>query len=250
MSLATNVSELATRVGTELKTHKTLINGNSTDGLAALSTTAKQNLVAAINEVAASLATAAGIDDNTTSGSTTWSSQKTAGEITSASTADRDRANHTGTMSADDLVDGTTNYVFTTADDAKLAGIADGATANASDVDLRDRSTHTGTQLAESISDLDTKLAELKDDILGGAGAAYDTLGELQTLITDNAGLIDQLEAIAANKVSFEAQTLTGTQQTQARANIGAADAADLTALATGVGNVDQNFVVTLEAAL
>lgn len=40
------------------------------------------------------------------------------------------------------------------ADKSKLDGVAAGATANATDAQLRDRSTHTGTQLASSISDL------------------------------------------------------------------------------------------------
>src|SRR6185295_16371123 len=44
----------------------------------------------------------------------------------------RDRATHTGTQSADTVVDGTTNHVFTAADDTKLAGIATSATANSS----------------------------------------------------------------------------------------------------------------------
>jgi hypothetical protein len=38
----------------------------------------------------------------------------------------------------------------------KLAGIATGATANATDAQLRDRATHTGTQLAATISDFTT----------------------------------------------------------------------------------------------
>ena len=40
-----------------------------------------------------------------------------------------------------------------------LLNVADGATANASDADLRDRATHTGTQLASTVSDLATAVA-------------------------------------------------------------------------------------------
>lgn len=54
MSLVTNVSDLATRISTEVKALRTLINGNQTD-LSALTTTAKTNLVAAINEVDAAV---------------------------------------------------------------------------------------------------------------------------------------------------------------------------------------------------
>lgn len=50
MSLATQITDLATRVATEAKALRTLINGNAAD-LSALTTTAKTNLVAAINEL-------------------------------------------------------------------------------------------------------------------------------------------------------------------------------------------------------
>lgn len=88
MSLSTNVSSLATRIATELKAHKVLINGNATD-LSGLNTTAKANLVAAINEVVASIASGGGaaIDDTGTSTSSVWSSSKTNTSISSAVTA-------------------------------------------------------------------------------------------------------------------------------------------------------------------
>ena len=54
MSLATRISDLATAIGTALKAQKTLINGNVAD-LNALTTTAKANLVAAINELDADI---------------------------------------------------------------------------------------------------------------------------------------------------------------------------------------------------
>lgn len=56
MSLSVKLTGLVTRVSTELKAIRTLINGNATD-LTSLNTTAKANLVAAINEVFASIAT-------------------------------------------------------------------------------------------------------------------------------------------------------------------------------------------------
>lgn len=77
MSLATNVANLATRIATEMKALRTLINGNATD-LTALSTTAKTNLVAAINEVNAKpTGSTTTIDDATTSDTKVWSSTKT-----------------------------------------------------------------------------------------------------------------------------------------------------------------------------
>lgn len=80
MSLSTNVSDLATRVATEAKSLRTLINGNAAD-LAALNTTAKTNLVAAINEIEAAVSAASGINDATTTTTTTWSSSKIDTEI-------------------------------------------------------------------------------------------------------------------------------------------------------------------------
>ena len=47
---------------------------------------------------------------------------------------------------------------YTTAEKNKLAGIAPGATANATDAQLRDRSTHTGTQAITTISGLQAAL--------------------------------------------------------------------------------------------
>jgi hypothetical protein len=83
MPLRTDVENLALRVATEAKSLRTLLNGNMLDN-SSLITTAKSNLVAAINEVASSAGSAAGIDDATTSTSSTWSSQKTLDEITDA----------------------------------------------------------------------------------------------------------------------------------------------------------------------
>lgn len=75
---------------------------------------------------------------------------------TAAIEAAKNRANHTGTQTADTITDGTTNKVYTAAEKIKLAGIATGATANSTDAQLRDRSTHTGTQTASTISDFAT----------------------------------------------------------------------------------------------
>lgn len=62
-------------------------------------------------------------------------------------------------LTPDSFTDGTTNHVFTAADDTKLGGIATGATANATDAQLRDRATHTGTQSADTLTDGTTNKA-------------------------------------------------------------------------------------------
>ena len=62
------------------------------------------------------------------------------------------------TLTPDSFTDGATNHVFTAADDTKLGGIATGATANATDAQLRDRATHTGSQAISTVTSLQTTL--------------------------------------------------------------------------------------------
>lgn len=49
-----------------------------------------------------------------------------------------------------------------------------------------------------------TAANKVKDDLLNGAGAAYDTLKELGDLIDDNVDAIEALEAVAAGKADAE----------------------------------------------
>ena len=87
MSLATNISDLATRIATEFKTVRTLISGSGTGDVSGLSTTAT-DLVAAINEVKTTADAAAGggaaVNDAVTKATDAWSSQKINDEITAA----------------------------------------------------------------------------------------------------------------------------------------------------------------------
>lgn len=145
MSLAGNVNNLALRVASEAKALRTMINGNTGD-LTGLQTTAKTNLVAAINELKSAIASASGINDTTTGTGSSWSSTKTAAEI-----------------------------------DARLAAVID------------------------------------------AAPGALDTLNELAAALGDDPAFATTVNAALGNRVRFDAvQTLTGPQQVQARANIGA----------------------------
>lgn len=83
MSLQTRLTDLATRIATECKALRTLINGNAAN-LSALNTTAKSSLVAALNEVQAAAAMAAAINDAATGTGSVWSSSKTSQEISAA----------------------------------------------------------------------------------------------------------------------------------------------------------------------
>lgn len=66
--------------------------------------------------------------------------------------------------------------VYSTAEKNKLAGIAAGATANATDAELRDRATHTGEQPIASITGLQAAL-DAKAAAAGWAGLTFDAGG-------------------------------------------------------------------------
>lgn len=94
-TLQVRVQDLAIRMATECKSLRSLLNGNGAD-LSSLTTTAKGNLVLAINELKATI-TAAGsvtINDAGTSTSTVWSSTQVNQAI---STAVRNLVNGAGT---------------------------------------------------------------------------------------------------------------------------------------------------------
>lgn len=107
-----------------------------------------------------------------------------ASAISAASSADRERPNHTGTQSADTLTDGTTNKAFTASERTKLAGVAPGATANSPDATLLARANHTGTQALATISDAGTAAA-LNAPASGNAAAGEVVKGS-DTRLTDS----------------------------------------------------------------
>lgn len=86
-------------------------------------------------------------------------------------------------------------------------------------------------------------VAGVKNEILGGASAAYDTLLELQNAIQSGDSATSSLLAAVNRRVSVDAQTWTAAEQAQAIANIGAISAAD-------VGNIAFDFVAAFEGAL
>lgn len=70
---------------------------------------------------------------------------------------------------------------------------------------------------------IDDKIATLRNDLLGGAGAAFDTFKELQDLFLENKDLIEELKVIAGKHLRFDiAQSLTEAEKSLARSNIGA----------------------------
>ena len=85
-TLATRITDLATRLATECKSIRTLLNGNAAD-LSSLTTTQKTSLVAAINELKTAIDNSGPsitISDSTSSTTEVWSSSKVSSAIAQA----------------------------------------------------------------------------------------------------------------------------------------------------------------------
>ncbi|MFZ7337934.1 hypothetical protein ACLS0R_16990 [Comamonas jiangduensis] len=86
------------------------------------------------------------------------------------------------------------------------------------------------------------KLA-VKDELLGGAGAALDTLAELAAALGDNPNFATTIATELGNRVRYDAaQTLTAAQKTQACTNIGAVELA-------AIGNPERDLAAVYAAA-
>ena len=107
------------------------------------------------------------------------------------------------------------------------------------------------TWSADKIFDsIEAAKTAVKNDLVNGAGAALDTLNELAAALGNDPSFASTIATEIANRVRYDAaQTLTAPQQTQARANIGAASAADVSGLLTGLGTYDRDYAADYTAA-
>ena len=178
MSLELKIAALITAVGGDVKALTTKI-GDTTS----LTTTAKANLVAAINEVQAAVATLQ----------------------------------------------------------------ADGTTIN----DTAGNGDTTVTWSADKIHDeIVARVQAAKNDLLGGAGAALDTLKELADALNNDATYATNIAAMLTKRLAVDAvQTFTNTEKIQGRQNIGAAADTELQQLKTDLGNVDADLVALYNTA-
>lgn len=81
-------------------------------------------------------------------------------------------------------------------------------------------------ELAETIEE---RISSLKDELLNGAGTAYDSFKELQDLIENNKEALDALRELAAGHVKYDgSQSLTASQKKQARTNIDAVSPSEM----------------------
>ncbi len=93
---------------------------------------------------------------------------------------------------------------FTTAQETKLAGVATGATANATDANLRDRASHTGAQAIATVTGLQTALDGKA--ALAHGHAIGDTTGLQAALDAKQAALVS-----ATNIKTVNGSSLLGT---------------------------------------
>ena len=108
----------------------------------------------------------------------------------------------------------------------------------------------TGIGSTWSSQKIQTQISAAVNALINGAPGTLDTLKELGDAITNNQGAIEALQSIANGHVKFnEAQTLTGEQQTQARSNIGAAAATEVTALQGTVSTLQTTVQTTEQTA-
>ena len=278
MALSVQIGSFVTRVGTEIKTIKSHLGD-----IAQLTTTATSSLVAAVNELKAAVAKNTGdiatINGTlTTHGSAIEALQSSVGTNTGAITALEGRiTTNEGNISAHGgrltTVEGKVTTLEGEMDAVEEALEAlEGIVASQTNIDDANVSAATTYSSSKIVSEITAAKQAVKDDLLGGAGTAYDTLKELADLIGSNASAIEALEALAAGHVKFDgAQTLTDEQKAQARANIAAASAADHTALdgrvtavegvaaqnkadiaalTAAVGDTTTDYVAMFEAAL
>lgn len=106
----------------------------------------------------------------------------------------------------------------------------------------------TGTSTTWSSQKVTDEVAAAVASILGGAGAAYDTLQEIKALLDSSDAADDSalaaLTTAVGNRLRFDAtQTLTSGERAQANANLGSVSVAEF-------GSRTTNYVALIETAL
>lgn len=260
------LNDLITAIGTDWKN----IWANTGDRVN-LATTTKASLVAAINEVNAKPSGTGGASiadgDTGTSTTTTYSASKIKALNDAQDTTISGKANtsHTHTMSqitdASTKADASAVVNLTTAQTvagvktftsapvvpdaaftiAKTSGLQTALNAKA---EILDTALITDTTKTWSAKRTNDQIVTMKNELVGGATAAFDTFVELQALMqaddTETAGIVTALGL----RLRFDAaQTLTAPQQAQAKTNLGGVYGA------TEIGNPDTDLVALYVAA-
>lgn len=133
-----------------------------------------------------------------------------AGQITNS------MVSNTAAISADKLADGTTNKVYTATEKTKLAGVATGATANATDATLLNRANHTGTQTVATISDFTSAVNAVVANVVGAAPTSLDTLKELADALGNDANFASTVTTQLSLKANISSLATVATAGTYA----------------------------------
>lgn len=278
MSLATQLSNLATRIGTEFKAVRATLGS-----LTSLSTTEKGSLVGAINEVAATVdaggtITVAAITDSTVVGRAVLKAVDAAAARTAigAGTSNLALGTTASTAKAGDyapswtevtskptvIAAGNTQAEARTAIGAGTSSLTIGTTAStakagnytpawnevsAKPAVIASGSTEAAARTAISVSstaEMNSAISDAVNGIIDGAPAAYDTLKEISEYISGNDTAVGGITAALANRVRVDAaQSFTEPEKVQARTNIDVYSK-------TEIGNPETDLVGVFEAAL
>lgn len=254
MSLSTNVQDLATRVSTEVKLVKTLINGNQGD-LTALQTTAKTNLVAAINELVAAIGGAgASIDDENVSTVTVYSSDKTVKVVEAAVAALVDAAPETLDTLAEiaealgddpNFATTITNLIGTKADDSVVVKTSGNQT-------VAGVKTFSSAPVVPDNSFAISKTNGLQTALDGKAASAHVHSAANITSGTLAAARLPSASETASGIVELATpvEVTTGTDESRAVTPAGMKTVTDTLATKDAMGDPDTDFVATFEAGL
>lgn len=237
MSLVTQVSDLATRIGTEFKTIRSE-RAAITGALASLTTTDKSNLVAAINEVLAAVGSGGSITaDSITDATTVGKAVIRAADAAAARTA---------------IGAGTSSLAIGTTSTTAKAGDYQPASTNISDSTTTGRALLTAASAGAartalgvySTAEADAAAAAAAAAVVNGAPGALDTLAELAAALGGDANYATTISTALGNRLRVDgAQTLNGTQQTQGQDNLSVYSRAQ-------IGDPTTDFVGVFESAL
>lgn len=218
MSLVTNITNLTTRIATETKSIRTLLNGNAAD-LTTLTTTDKTNLVAALNEIK-------GLADTVASGLSTAESDITALE------------GSVGTLSGLTTTDKTNLVAAINELVTALANIDVSAQIQATISD-----TTTSTTTLWSSSKTSSEISSAVSALVDAAPGTLDTLNELAAALGDDANFSTTITTALAGKSDLG--------HTHAISDVTGLQAAlDSKANSADVGDTTTDFVPTFEAGL
>ena len=230
MSLTTQLSNLTTRIGTEIKGVRATIGS-----LVSLSTTEKGSLVGAINEVHAAIGSGGSI---------------TADSIADATDTGRALMRSTSPTAARGVIGaGTSNLaVGPAATDAKPGNytpawseVSEKPIVIASGVDA---GAARSVISVSSTSEMNAAITTAVNNLIAGAPIAYDTFKEIADYIAENADTLGAITLGLGNRLRVDdVQNLTEPQKLQGRSNLDVYSKSE-------IGNPEMDLVAVFEAAL